>query len=101
MHVQPVPPPQNASRLLYIADAYNREVSFRGANVEHEERNLPPWQRSTDPMNYSNGACPQNFMQYQGEWRADSKLELPIPCDIPPLQSRPSARFRRDKESTT
>jgi hypothetical protein len=65
MHVQRVPPPENSTRLMYISDPYGRESQFRGANVEHEERNLPPWQRSTNPADYSNGACPQNYMQFQ------------------------------------
>ena len=48
-----------------IADEWGREVTLRGACVESEERNFPPWQRPTDPAAYANGRCPNNTGEYQ------------------------------------
>ena len=60
-----------ASRRFVLADEFGREVALRGANLESEERNLPPaagdgpTQRSVDPADYAGGRCPDNTNGYQ------------------------------------
>jgi len=61
-----------AARRLVLADEFGREVTLRGANLEHEERNLPPsppgsgpTQRPIDPAAYAEGRCPNNTNGYQ------------------------------------
>jgi hypothetical protein len=60
-----------AARRLVLADEFGREVTLRGANLEHEERNLPPsppgsgpTQRPIDPAAYL-GLCPNNTNGFQ------------------------------------
>lgn len=57
----------NSTRHYIISDEYGREVTLRGACVEMEERNFPGnhTQRSFNPADYANGACPQNYNTYQ------------------------------------
>ena len=61
-----------AARRLVLADEFGREVTLRGANLEHEERNLPPsppgsgpTQRPLDPAQYAPGRCPNNTNGFQ------------------------------------
>ena len=59
-----------SQRRFVLADEFGREVTLRGANLENEERNLPstdgsPTQRSIDPADYADGACPTNYNGYQ------------------------------------
>lgn len=52
-------------RHFVIADEFGRELTLRGACVEMEERSFPPWQRSTDPADYTDGRCPDNVNGFQ------------------------------------
>ena len=60
-----------AARRFVLADEFGREVTLRGANLEFEERNLPPspgdgpTQRSTAAADYADGRCPNNTNGYQ------------------------------------
>jgi hypothetical protein len=69
LHVRPVDlnANPNSTRKFVISDAWGREVMLRGACVEDEERNLPGnyTQRSQSPVDYADGACPENRNTYQ------------------------------------
>ena len=60
-----------ARRRFVLADEFGREVTLRGANLEFEERNLPPGpgdgptQRPIDPQAYADGRCPNNTNGFQ------------------------------------